>query len=51
MAGDEIGLSGVESTYDEDLRGEVGKYRLEVDAHGNCDTALYRARSRARATT
>ena len=35
MAGDEIGLSGVESTYDEELRGKVGKYRLEVDAQGN----------------
>jgi penicillin-binding protein 2 len=35
QAGDEIGLSGVESTYDEDLRGKVGKRKLEVDANGN----------------
>jgi penicillin-binding protein 2 len=35
VAGDEIGLSGVESTYDEELRGVDGNYRLEVDAQGN----------------
>lgn len=35
QAGDEIGLSGVEATYDEALRGEVGKRKLEVDANGN----------------
>ncbi|MBK5092862.1 MAG: hypothetical protein JJE48_05020, partial [Actinobacteria bacterium] len=28
QAGDEIGLSGVEATYDEELRGKVGRYRL-----------------------
>jgi penicillin-binding protein 2 len=35
QAGDEIGLSGVEATYDEELRGAVGKKKLEVDANGN----------------
>lgn len=35
QAGDEIGLSGVEKTYDEQLRGVVGKKKLEVDASGN----------------
>jgi len=35
QAGDEIGLSGVEATYDETLRGVVGKTKLEVDANGN----------------
>ncbi|MBN1289806.1 MAG: penicillin-binding protein 2 [Actinobacteria bacterium] len=34
QAGDEIGLDGVEAVYDEDLRGEVGKYKIEVDASG-----------------
>jgi len=42
QAGDEIGLSGVESTYDEALRGKVGKYRLEVDASGNAIKVLSR---------
>jgi len=35
LAGDEIGLSGVESTYDSELRGKVGTKKLEVDANGN----------------
>ncbi|MFH1151083.1 MAG: penicillin-binding protein 2 [Actinomycetota bacterium] len=35
QAGDEIGLSGIENTYDEELRGRVGSLRLEVDAQGN----------------
>ena len=35
QAGDQIGLSGVERTYDEALRGKVGKKKLEVDANGN----------------
>ena len=35
LAGDEVGLSGVENVYDQELRGKVGKYRLEVDANGN----------------
>ena len=35
QAGDEIGLSGVEATYDSELRGKVGMTKLEVDANGN----------------
>jgi len=35
QAGDEIGLSGVEATYDSELRGKVGTKKLEVDANGN----------------
>ncbi|MBN2169313.1 MAG: penicillin-binding protein 2 [Actinobacteria bacterium] len=35
QAGDEIGLDGVEAVYDEELRGEVGKYQIEVDASGS----------------
>ncbi|PKQ28684.1 MAG: penicillin-binding protein 2 [Candidatus Anoxymicrobium japonicum] len=46
-AGDEIGLSGVESTYDEDLRGKVGKYRIEVDAGGNFKREISRVEARA----
>ncbi|MDD5447771.1 MAG: penicillin-binding protein 2 [Actinomycetota bacterium] len=34
-AGDEVGISGVEATYDEFLRGKAGELRLEVDAQGN----------------
>jgi penicillin-binding protein 2 len=33
--GDEIGKSGVERTYEDDLRGTPGKQVLEVDAKGN----------------
>jgi penicillin-binding protein 2 len=47
QAGDEIGLSGVEATYDEELRGKVGLYRLEVDAAGNSIRALSRREPRA----
>lgn len=47
LAGDEIGLSGVEATYDEDLRGEVGKYRLEVDASGNAIRVISRKEPRS----
>lgn len=47
IAGDEIGLSGVECTYDEELRGEVGKYRLEVDAQGNSISEISRQEPRA----
>ncbi len=47
IAGDEIGLSGVECTYDEELRGEVGKYRLEVDAQGNSIREISRQEARA----
>lgn len=47
LAGDEIGLSGVECTYDEDLRGEVGKYRLEVDASGNAIRVMSRKEPRS----
>jgi len=32
--GDEIGKSGVEQSYEEDLRGKSGKERLEVDVQG-----------------
>lgn len=46
-AGDEIGLSGVERTYDESLRGKVGKYRLEVDASGNAIRVLSRVEPRS----
>jgi penicillin-binding protein 2 len=46
-AGDEIGLSGVESTYDEDLRGAFGKYRLEVDASGNSIREISRVEAHA----
>jgi penicillin-binding protein 2 len=46
-AGDEIGLSGVESTYDEQLRGKVGNYRLEVDAQGNSIRTISRTEARA----
>ena len=35
QAGDEIGLSGVECSYDAELRGKVGLKKLEVDANGN----------------
>jgi penicillin-binding protein 2 len=34
VAGDEIGQSGVESTYDTYLRGVAGSERLHVDSHG-----------------
>ncbi|MBU4175117.1 MAG: penicillin-binding protein 2 [Actinobacteria bacterium] len=47
VAGDEIGISGLESTYDEELRGEVGKYRLEVDASGNSIRELSRKEPRS----
>lgn len=47
LAGDEIGLSGLESTYDDELRGEVGKYRLEVDASGNRIREISRREARA----
>ncbi len=47
QAGDEIGLSGVESTYDEVLRGSVGKYRLEVDANGNSIREISRVEAHA----
>ncbi|MBU4301262.1 MAG: penicillin-binding protein 2 [Actinobacteria bacterium] len=47
MAGDEIGLSGLESIYDEELRGEVGKYRLEVDASGNSIREISRKEPRS----
>ena len=47
QAGDEIGLSGVEATYDEALRGEVGNYRLEVDAQGNSIREISRKEARA----
>jgi penicillin-binding protein 2 len=47
QAGDEIGLSGVESTYDEELRGKVGKYRLEVDAQGNSIREISRQEARS----
>lgn len=47
LAGDEIGLSGVESVYDEDLRGKVGKYRLEVDASGNAIRVISRREPRS----
>ncbi len=47
IAGDEIGLSGVESVYDEELRGKVGKYRLEVDAQGNSIREISRQEARA----
>ena len=47
LAGDEIGLSGLESTYDEALRGEVGKYRLEVDASGNSIREISRREARS----
>lgn len=47
IAGDEIGLSGVEYTYDEELRGKVGKYRLEVDAEGNSIREISREEARA----
>jgi len=46
-AGDEIGLSGVEATYDEQLRGKVGEYRLEVDAQGNSIREISRVEARA----
>jgi penicillin-binding protein 2 len=46
-AGDEIGLSGVEATYDEELRGKVGNYRLEVDAQGNSIRTISRTEARA----
>jgi len=46
-AGDEIGLSGVECSYDEALRGQVGKYRLEVDAQGNAVRQLSRVEPRS----
>jgi penicillin-binding protein 2 len=47
QAGDEIGLSGVEATYDEELRGKVGRYRLEVDAAGNSIRTLSRHEPRS----
>jgi penicillin-binding protein 2 len=47
QAGDEIGLSGVEATYDEILRGKVGKYRLEVDASGNAIRVISRQEPRS----
>ena len=47
QAGDEIGLSGIESTYDEQLRGKVGKYRLEVDASGNAIRVISRQEPRS----
>jgi len=47
QAGDEIGLSGVEATYDEELRGDVGRYRLEVDAAGNSIRMLSRHEPRS----
>ena len=47
QAGDEIGLSGVEATYDEELRGKVGKYRLEVDATGNAIREISRHEARS----
>jgi len=47
QAGDEIGLSGVEATYDEELRGKVGRYRLEVDASGNSIRTLSRHEPRS----
>lgn len=46
-AGDEIGLSGVEAVYDEELRGEVGKYRLEVDASGTAIREISRQEPRS----
>lgn len=46
IAGDEIGLSGVEYAYDEELRGKVGKYRLEVDAQGNSIREISREEAR-----
>jgi penicillin-binding protein 2 len=47
QAGDEIGLAGVEATYDEALRGKVGNYRLEVDAQGNSIRTISRKEARA----
>lgn len=46
-AGDEIGLAGVEAVYDEELRGEVGKYRLEVDASGTAIREISRQEPRS----
>ncbi len=43
----EIGLSGVEATYDEQLRGKVGKVRLEIDAQGNSIREISRVEARA----
>ena len=47
LAGDEVGLSGVENIYDQQLRGKVGKYRLEVDANGNSIRVISRYEPRA----
>lgn len=47
LAGDEIGLSGVECVYDEDLRGEVGTYCLKVDATGEAISVLAHEEPRA----
>jgi len=39
--GDEIGKTGVERTYEDDLRGTPGKRVLEVDSKGNTVRELY----------
>lgn len=46
-AGDQIGLTGVECVYDEELRGTAGKYRIEVDAAGNAVKVLSRIEPRS----
>lgn len=47
LAGDEVGLNGIEAVYDEELRGEVGKYKLEVDANGNSIREISRVEARS----
>ncbi len=47
QAGDQIGLSGVERTYDEQLRGKVGKKKLEVDASGNSINEISKVEARS----